>query len=116
MTPTWHSYWVEKINDWSAICTYLRKNVKPGDVMTGNAYTQGIMSWCLQQTTGVSVAPPGSYALAELDRSGRNVWYVLVSSVAIDRLARSCTCTIHSVTRTPPPHSTAASGGRPRPR
>jgi hypothetical protein len=84
LTPTWHSYWVEKINDWSAICTYLCKNVKPGDVMTGNAYTQGIMSWCLQQTTGVSVAPPGSYALAELDRSGRNVWYVLVSSSSPD--------------------------------
>jgi hypothetical protein len=83
-TPTWHSYWVEKINDWSAICAYLRKNVKPGDVMTGNAYTQGIIAWCFQRTTDVSFAPPGSYALAELDGSGRNVWYVLVGSSSPD--------------------------------
>ena len=66
---TWHRYGVEKIDDWSAICTYLCKNAQPGDIITGNAYTQGIMCWCFRQTTGVSTAPPGSYARAE--RGGR---------------------------------------------
>jgi hypothetical protein len=64
---TWHGYWVGKIHDWGAICAYLRKNVQPGDIITGNAYTQGIMCWCLRRTTRVSVAPSGSYARAELD-------------------------------------------------
>jgi hypothetical protein len=64
---TWHGYRVEKIHDWSAICAYLCNNVQPGDIITGNAYTQGIMCRCFRQTMGVSVAPPGSYARGERD-------------------------------------------------
>jgi hypothetical protein len=58
---------MEKIHDWSAICAYLRKNAQPGDIITGNAYTQDIMCWCFRQTMGVSVVPPGSCARAERD-------------------------------------------------
>jgi hypothetical protein len=64
---TRHSYGVAKINDWSAICACLCRNAQPGDIIIGNAYTQGIMCRCFKQTTGVSVAPPDSYARAELD-------------------------------------------------
>jgi hypothetical protein len=51
---------MEKIHDCSAICAYLRNNAQPGDIISGNAYTQGIMCWCFGQTTGAAVAPPGS--------------------------------------------------------
>jgi hypothetical protein len=64
---TSHGYGVEKIHDWSAICAYLHNNAQPGDIMTGNAYTQGIMCWCFRQTTDSSSAPPGSYARVERD-------------------------------------------------
>ena len=64
---TWHGYLVEKIHDWSAICAYLCNNVQPGDIITGNAYTQGRMCRCFRQTMGVSIAPPGSYTRVERD-------------------------------------------------
>ena len=57
------------------------KKAQPGDVITANAYTQGIMFWCFRPTTGVSAAPPGGDARAELDGRGRNVWYVLIGPV-----------------------------------
>jgi len=78
--PTRYSYGVEKVNDWSAICGYLRRNVALGDVVTGNTYIQGIMDWCFKGTTGVSITPPGAYSLPQLAATGRNVWYILVGS------------------------------------
>ncbi len=84
VTPTWRGYAVAKVNDWSAICTYLHHSAGLGDVITGNSYTGGLMDWCFKGSTAVSLAPPGAYALPALAAGGRDVWYILVGAGSPD--------------------------------
>lgn len=74
--PTWNSYWVEKINDWSAICGYLHREVEPGDVITGDAYFIGLMQWCYPTKSGVAILDTQVNPPADLSQKGLNVWYV----------------------------------------
>lgn len=74
--PTWNSYWVEKINDWSAICGYLHREVEPGDVVTGDAYIIGLMQWCYPTRSGVAILDTQVIIAADLSQKGLNVWYV----------------------------------------
>ena len=83
-TPAWRSYAVEKVNDWSAICSYLHRDAGLGDAITGNSYTGGLMDWCFKGSTDVSLVPPGSYALPALSAGGRDVWYILVGADSPD--------------------------------
>jgi len=83
-TPSWRGYAVAKVNDWSAICSYLHRSAGLGDVITGNMYTGGLMDWCFKGTTAVSLAPPGSYTLPALTADGRDVWYILVGTDSPD--------------------------------
>ncbi|HXJ80040.1 MAG TPA: hypothetical protein VMS64_15310 [Candidatus Methylomirabilis sp.] len=46
VVPTWHSYQVEKLNDWKAVCADRRSRVPPGDAITGDSYTPGILNRC----------------------------------------------------------------------
>ncbi len=61
--PTWSGYWVEKLNDWSAICGYLHREVKPGDSITGDAYIISLMRWCYPDWSGLSIINPESVSL-----------------------------------------------------
>lgn len=76
--PTASSYWTSRGTDWTAMCSYLKAHVAPGDVIVGNAYHQGVMGWCLRETPAAAVAPTGSYDIKALATSGRGAWYVFV--------------------------------------
>lgn len=69
-------YRVEKVNDWSAIGSCLRRQVRPGDVIVGESYIADIMDWCYKKRNGVALVRPGRYSLDELRDLGRNVWYL----------------------------------------
>jgi len=74
---TWKGYWVEKVNDWSAICSYFHSQAKPGDMIIGAGHTLGVMDlWCYRERNGVSVVGPDRYSLDELKEIGRNIWYL----------------------------------------
>lgn len=83
--PTWRIYWVEKINDWSGICSYLRQNVDVGDVVIGDEYIEGTEYWCFQQIPGapsVTIASARNYDLSELTKSGQTIWYLTLANEA----------------------------------
>jgi Dolichyl-phosphate-mannose-protein mannosyltransferase len=81
--PTWRGYWVDKVTDWSAVCTYLHGHAQPSDIITGDEYVQGIMSWCLRPGDSESFVPVfGTDSLTSLARGGRNVWYVMLDGVS----------------------------------
>jgi uncharacterized membrane protein len=78
-TPTASSYWIEKVNDWSAICAYLHGHVKAGDAVTGETYTEGAINWCLGNSSGgAALLPLRNYSMADLAASGWNIWYIRV--------------------------------------
>jgi uncharacterized membrane protein len=80
--PTWHSYWVEKVNDWSALCAYLHRHVEQGDIVTGNDYAEGILLWCFRLNSGVHVSGPSDLDLPALLKGSPPVWYILIQSVS----------------------------------
>src|SRR5215813_1573241 len=63
---TWNGYWVERLNDWSAMCRYLQERARPGDMILGEAYVAGTLAWCYRKPGGVSVGPTANYSLSEL--------------------------------------------------
>lgn len=77
--PTWKIYWVEKLNDWSAVCSHISKNAEPGDVVTGDGYYLEVLSLCSKMQPGISkveIANRGEYILSEVSAGGYNVWYI----------------------------------------
>lgn len=74
--PTWASYRVEKINDWTAVCDYLRSRVEAGDRITGDGYYEGIMLWCFSGSSSVSLTSANGKTPAQIAETGQNVWYV----------------------------------------
>jgi Dolichyl-phosphate-mannose-protein mannosyltransferase len=80
--PTWHSYWVEKVNDWSALCAYLHRHVQQGGIVTGNYYAEGILLWCFRLNSGVHVSGPSDLDLPALLKGSPPVWYVLIQLVS----------------------------------
>ena len=77
MVPsTWASYRVEKLNDWTAVCDYLRSRVEAGDRITGDGYYEGIMLWCFSGSSSVSLASANGKTPAQIAETGQNVWYV----------------------------------------
>jgi hypothetical protein len=80
--PTWHSYWVEKVNDWSALCAYLHRHVQQGDVVTGNYHAEGIVLWCFRSNSDVHISGPSDVDPPALLKSSPPVWYVLIQPVS----------------------------------
>jgi len=83
--PTWRVYWVEKINDWSGICSYLRQSADVGDVVIGDDYIVGIEYWCFQIIPGapsITIASARNYDLSELTKSGQTIWYLTLANEA----------------------------------
>src|SRR5262249_1885784 len=76
---TWNGYWVERLNDWSAMCRYLQERARPGDMILGEAYVAGTLAWCYRKPGGVSVGPTANYSLSELASRGQNVWYLALN-------------------------------------
>jgi hypothetical protein len=76
---TWKGYRVEKLNDWSGICSYLHRRVEQGDVIAGEGYTLYVMDWCYKKRNGVALIRPDRYSLDELKDIGRNVWYLALA-------------------------------------
>jgi hypothetical protein len=112
--PTVRGYGVEKINNWSAACSYLWKNTGPGDILVGNAYAYGILTWCIDIKRGgpyIPVVPADGIDLQDAVRQGRGVWYVNVTASApeIDYVRNTFTEVPHSswanTSLTPPVNS-----------
>jgi len=81
---TWNGYWVERLNDWSAMCRYLRRHVQPGDMIVGQSYVEGTLTWCYRKVRGVTVVAATKYSLSELASRGQNVWYLALNPRAPD--------------------------------
>ncbi len=73
---TWKGYRVEKINDWSGLCSYLHCRVEQGDIIVGEDYASYVMDWSYRKRNGVALVRPDRYSLDELRDMGRNVWYL----------------------------------------
>jgi hypothetical protein len=82
LVPTTAGYFVEKRNDWSSVCAYLKPRLKPGDAVTGDAYVVGLMMWCLRSHTGALVVDPVVDSPAQLALRGVNIWYVHIDPEA----------------------------------
>jgi len=78
LPTTWMGYRVEKITDWSAICRYLHAEVKPGDMITGDGYFDGTLSWCFRAGAVGSIVRTDGKTLAELATTQRTVWYLAI--------------------------------------
>ena len=82
--PMWKAYSVEKINNWSAMCEFLSAQAEPGDFIMGDGHVPGVLYWCFGANSAGRTANPGSYTLAQLIESQRNIWYVNVDGGAPD--------------------------------
>lgn len=97
LLQTWQSYWLEKTNDWSAVCNYLLTHAQPADAVTGDAYIIGLMQWCNPKRQGVAVFDSLGKPLAELGTLGLNVWYVHIDpGLDVDWLKQNATATTRS--------------------
>ncbi|HEV8437810.1 MAG TPA: glycosyltransferase family 39 protein [Methylomirabilota bacterium] len=93
MALTWNGYWVERVNDWSAVCRYLHRHVVPGDIVVGDSYVEGILAWCYPKARGVSVLGPQVYTVAELTRRG-HTWYLDVKASRRPGLERTAAANV----------------------
>ncbi len=67
-----------KLNDWRAIARYLDHHAQPGDIITGNRWFDGALSWYWYDRTDFAHCSDSQPLLLEEAAAGRRVWYVLI--------------------------------------
>jgi mannosyltransferase len=85
--PTVRGYSVEKVNNWSAVCSYLWKHTECGDLVIGDAYVDGTMNWCFNVKSGAPYVPverADRVDIQDIVGEGRGIWYINVDPSAPD--------------------------------
>jgi 4-amino-4-deoxy-L-arabinose transferase-like glycosyltransferase len=78
---TWKVYWTEKGNDWSGICSYLHRWVRPGDAVIGDDYAFSVMDqWGYAMRNGVALIRSDGHVFDKPQDFGRNVWYIALDA------------------------------------
>ncbi len=82
---TWTGYRVERGNDWSRMCSYLRNHARPGDLVLAESHAFSVMDlWGFKKRDGVTIAGADRYPRERLTGADRLVWYVALGTASTE--------------------------------